>query len=177
MEALEPPTLPGREVDLAYGAMQRGLYLTAFKIATQRVEQRGDAKAMTLLGELYANGFGVQHDDDKAAHWYRLAIERGDREAMFALAMMRFVGRAGGVDREEAAKLLAAATRLDHPLAAYNLGLLYLEGQLFPRDFARAAGSCSASPPTSAARRRNTRWQRCTRKAAACPRTLAKPDA
>ena len=46
---------------------------------------------------------------------------------------------AAPANREEAAKLLAAAARLEHPLAAYNLGLLYLEGQLFPQDFARAA--------------------------------------
>ena len=78
-------------------------------------------------------------DDDKAAEWYRLRGRarrpRGDVRARHDA----HVGRAGGVDREEAAKLLAAAAKLDHPLAAYNLGLLYLEGQLFPQDFARAA--------------------------------------
>ena len=42
----------GRVLDLAYGAYQRGLLLTAFMLATDRVNQRGDPKAMTLLGEL-----------------------------------------------------------------------------------------------------------------------------
>ena len=32
-----------------------------------------------------------------------------------------------------------AYAKLGHPAAAYDLGLLYLEGQLFPQDFARAA--------------------------------------
>ena len=62
---------------------------------------------MTLLGELYANGLGVGRDDNKAADWFTLAADRGDREAMFALAMFSLAGRAGPRDREAAAKLLA----------------------------------------------------------------------
>ena len=65
---------------------QRGHYLTAFKEATRRVEEKSDPKAMTLLGELYADGLALPNDDKKAAEWYKLAAARGDREAMFALA-------------------------------------------------------------------------------------------
>ena len=92
-----------------------------------------------MLGELYAGGFAVPQDDKKADEWYRLAAARGDREAMFALAMFRLRGRAGPRDRDAAAKWLAAAAKLGQPLAAYNLALLYVEGQLFPQDFNRAA--------------------------------------
>src|SRR5262249_36150268 len=75
-----PAPPPGRrELDLAYGAYQRGYYIRAFSAATRRVEETKDVKAMTLLGELYANGQGVKLDDKKAADWYRLAAERGDR--------------------------------------------------------------------------------------------------
>src|SRR5439155_802476 len=124
-----PATQPGlgREVDLAYGAYQRGLYITAFALATRRVEDKDDSKAMTLLGELYANGYGIARDDAKAAEWYRLAADHGDREAMFALAMFRLGGRAGPVNRDESTKLLAAAAKLGHAAAAYDLGLFYLE--------------------------------------------------
>ena len=94
---------------------------------------------MTLLGELYANGLGVPQNDKKAAEWYKLAADRGDREAMFALAMFSLAGRAGPRDREASAKWLAAAAKLGQPLAAYDLALLYMEGQLFPQDFGRAA--------------------------------------
>src|SRR5580700_3610475 len=41
-------------VDLVYGAYQRGQYKTAFDLATKRVQDTGDPKAMTMLGELYA---------------------------------------------------------------------------------------------------------------------------
>ena len=88
-----------REPDLAYGAYQRGYYVTAFATATHRVEELKDVKAMTLLGELYANGVGINRDEKKAADWYRLAAERGDREAMFALAMMHFSGRIESASR------------------------------------------------------------------------------
>src|SRR5580704_388518 len=53
------PAAGAPELDLAFGAFQRGYFLTAFRLATQRVEDKGDAKSMTLLGELYANGLGV----------------------------------------------------------------------------------------------------------------------
>ena len=62
-----------------------------------------------------------------------------DREAMFALGMMRIAGRGGPANREEGARLLAASAKLGKAAAAYNLGLLYLEGQIFPQDIKRAA--------------------------------------
>ncbi|MFL6798782.1 MAG: tetratricopeptide repeat protein [Xanthobacteraceae bacterium] len=142
----QPPAVPPLtggsrgDADLAYGAFQRGFYMTAFAIATRRVNEKKDVKAMTLLGELYANGLGVERDDKKAVEWYRLGAERGDREALFALALLHLSGRIGGaVNRDEGAKLLAQAAKLGHTGASYNLGVLYIEGQAFPQDFARAA--------------------------------------
>src|SRR5262245_11871268 len=55
----QPPLSEDPNVDLAYGAYQRGKYGEAFQIASRRAQELGDAKAMTLLGELYANGQGV----------------------------------------------------------------------------------------------------------------------
>jgi uncharacterized protein len=127
------------QLDLAFGAFQRGYYITAFSLATERAADKDDPKSMTLLGELYANGLGVPQDDKKAAEWYKLAAARGDANAMFALAMFYMQGRAGPRDRVESAKWLAAAAKLGHPVAAYDLALLYMEGELFPQDFGRAA--------------------------------------
>ena len=61
-----------------------------------------------MLGELYANALGVKRDYAKAADWYKRAADAGDREAMFALAMMRLAGRGGPSTSEEAVKLLAS---------------------------------------------------------------------
>src|SRR6516225_4231503 len=84
-----------QQPDLAFGAFQRGYFLTAFAIATKRAVDDNDIKAMTLLGELYADGLGVAQDDKKAAEWYKFAASRGDSNAMFALAMFSLNGRAG----------------------------------------------------------------------------------
>src|SRR5262249_3187296 len=65
-----PSAAPRRDVDIAYGAYQRGYYVTAFAAATRRVEEQKDPKAMTLLGELYANGLGIPRDDKNAAESY-----------------------------------------------------------------------------------------------------------
>src|SRR5690349_25063785 len=41
---------PAREPDFAFGAYQRGYYLTAFAEATKRVNANADPRSMTLLG-------------------------------------------------------------------------------------------------------------------------------
>ncbi len=136
--ALAPQSPLGEQGDVAFGAYQRGYYLAAFKEATKRAAE-GDAVAMTLLGELYANGDGVPKNEQKALAWFSLAADRGDKQAIFALAMARFAGRGGTQDMAEAAALLEKAAKLGHVAAAYNLALLYLEGQQVRQDVARAA--------------------------------------
>jgi hypothetical protein len=125
--ATPAPVVDDPHVDLVYGAFQRGQYKTAFDLATQRVQEKGDPKAMTMLGELYSNAFGVKRDYAKAIEWYRRASDAGDREAMFALAMLRLSGQGGPNGSEEAAKLLASSAKLGSPKAAYNLALLYID--------------------------------------------------
>src|ERR1700726_918941 len=92
------PTPDDPNVDLVYGLYQRGMYKSAFNLASMRAAA-GDTKAMTMLGELYANALGVKRDFAKAADWYKRAADGGDREGMFALAMMRPSGRGGATNR------------------------------------------------------------------------------
>jgi TPR repeat protein len=94
------PRLP---VDEAYGAFQRGYYLTAFERALPRAE-KGDAAAQTLIGEIYAQGLGIGQDDEKAAGWYSLASRNGDRLATFALALYYQQGIGVPKDRARAAE-------------------------------------------------------------------------
>jgi TPR repeat protein len=114
--------------DETYAAYQRGYFLSAFNRATEQAKA-GDAKAMTLLGELYAKGQGVGRDDQKAAEWYKLAADRGDANAMYALGTFKLDGRAGPRDRTEAMTLFAQAAKLGNASAAYNMGLANLEPQ------------------------------------------------
>ena len=67
------PAFDDPNADLVYGAYQRGLYKTAFDLATTRAQYNGDPKAMTMLGELYANALGIKRDYAKAVEWYQRA--------------------------------------------------------------------------------------------------------
>jgi hypothetical protein len=138
MPVLPPAPMPSTG-DIAYGAYQRGLYLTALAEATKRAEAVQDPKSMTLIAEIYLNGNGVKQDEKKAAEWYRLAADRGDREAQFGLGLLHLTGRGVARDRAEAARRFQAAADRGYAPAAYNLALLYVEGQTLPRDAATAA--------------------------------------
>jgi TPR repeat protein len=117
----------GEAPDLAFGAYQRGHYRDAFSEATKRVEQdHNDAAAMALLGELTGDGLGVAPDLKKAAEWFALAAERGDRNAAYALGMMALQGRGVPRDEARAKALLTQAANAGQDSAAYNLGLLAL---------------------------------------------------
>src|SRR5690606_23928996 len=78
---------PRAPVDEAFGAFQRGYFLTALEMALPRAEQ-GDAAAQTLIAELYAKGLGVAQIPERAAGWYQLAANNGDLLATFELAML-----------------------------------------------------------------------------------------
>ena len=71
-------------------------------------------------------------------------------------------------------KLLAAAAKLGHVVAAYDLGAALPRRPDCSRRTSPAPPSCSAAPPRPATRRRNTRSPPSTRKAAACRRTSTK---
>ena len=114
--------------DYAYGAFQRGWFLTAFSLALERATA-GDATAQTLLGVLFERGLGVREDFAEAAEWYGLAAKGGDAEAQYALARMHLEGQGVAVDDAQAADLLQQAADQGHAVAARELGYLLLQGK------------------------------------------------
>ena len=112
-----------------------------------------------------------KQDDEKAAEWYRLAAERGDREAMFALAMFALSGRGGpktARTRRSCSHRPPSSAMPPRPTTS-------------PCSTSRASCSrrISGAPPNCcgmrgrrATRKRNTRWQPSTRKAAACTKDV-----
>jgi uncharacterized protein len=126
------------EPDLAYGAYQRGLFLTAFREATERLARNPeDAAAMTLVGELYNQGLGIPGNPTKAVEWYRLAAARGDAHALAALGLMALDGRGMAADQKQGRAWLEQAAANGEPTAAYNVALLNLSSGN-PADLARA---------------------------------------
>lgn len=134
----EPAPADPAKVDLAFGAYQRGLFATAFREATQRVERDpGDAAAMTLLGVLSIDGLGVRQDWPAAAEWFRLAADRGDPQAAYSLAMLKLDGHGTPKDVAGARRLLESSADAV-PAASTALGLMLLADQK-PESDRRAA--------------------------------------
>lgn len=50
--------------------------------------ERGDARAQTVLGFMFANGRGVPQNYIESATWYRRASEQGDATAQYMLGLM-----------------------------------------------------------------------------------------
>ncbi len=137
--ALPPGANPN--ADAAYGAYQRGRYVTAFREATKRIEANPkDAAAMTLLGELYNQGLGVKQDPKRALEWYRLAAAQNDAHAMASLGLMAMDGRGQPKDERAGRGWLEQAARKGEPAACYNLALIQLASGK-PDDLAAAVAN------------------------------------
>lgn len=105
--------------DLAYGAFQRGEYLTAFQIALPLAE-KGDAAAQTLIAELYEKGLGIARDTKQAAIWYEIAAKSGNREAQFSYALKLIQGKDVARDKKTGEAMMKEAAEAGHPIAMFN---------------------------------------------------------
>ncbi len=53
---------------------------------TRIAAEKGDLKAQTMLGNMYARGYGIRQDDEKAVEWTLRAAESGDPVAQIGMA-------------------------------------------------------------------------------------------
>jgi TPR repeat protein len=126
----EASTIPA---DYAFGAFQRGYFLTAFSLALDRAKE-GDAVAQTLLGELLSRGLGVKQDLAAAADWYGLAAKQGQAEALYSIGRAYAEGRGAAQDFGKAADALEQAAKQGHAVAAREFAYLVLQGQGRPKN-------------------------------------------
>ncbi|ENN87342.1 hypothetical protein RHSP_26562 [Rhizobium freirei PRF 81] len=116
-----PPEKPFTgKIDEAFGAFQRGYYLTAFQKALPRA-QLGDAAAQTLIAELMTQGLGVKRDTKDAAFWYSKAAEGGNQTAMFKYALILMEGRDVPRDQKKADEWMRKAADAGEPSAEFNV--------------------------------------------------------
>jgi len=106
-------------VDDAYGAYQRGYYLTALDKALPRA-QNGDAAAQTLVAEMMTRGLGVKLDRKAAAFWYGQAANGGDAAAMFKYALLLMEGRDVPQDKPKADEFMRKAADAGNAEAQFN---------------------------------------------------------
>lgn len=69
----------------AYAVYKMGQYDLAFE-RYQALAKSGSHQGMYNLGNMYANGVGVEQDNAKAFEWYLKGAEAGDKLSMSAVA-------------------------------------------------------------------------------------------
>jgi TPR repeat protein len=100
--------------------------------------ESGNAGAQYLLGSLYLEGHGVEHNDATAFMWFQRAASQGDAAAQYNVGASYAAGT--GVQRSavDAAKWFRRAADQGVVFAQLNLGLLYAAGNGVPQDSVEA---------------------------------------
>jgi TPR repeat protein len=80
------------------------------------------------MGLLYANGFGVDMNDEQALKWYGLAADQGHAEAQCNLAVMHANGWGVPQSNETALKWYLLAAEQGITQAQISLGKMYRDG-------------------------------------------------
>lgn len=151
------PTLPDTDEPAeafrhGYNAYRLGDFAEAID-ALGYAAERGYTQALWLLGQMYANGDGVEANPERAFDIFAEIVNAhaGDRRitpdapfvanAFVALGDFYRKGAVNGaVDAEMALSLyMHAATYLDDPQAQYNLAEMFYFGEAGPRNAAEAA--------------------------------------
>ncbi len=96
--------------------------------------EKGVAAAQYLLGTLYIEGKGVEHDDAIAVKWFQRAANQGDARAQYDLGASYAEGAGIPKSEVEAAKWFQRAADQGMGFAQLNLGLLYASGNGVPQD-------------------------------------------
>lgn len=90
--------------------------------------QRGNTRAMIILGQLYNGSEGIERDTVKVLHWYERAVEAGSVDAMVQLAGSYLSGESVPQDAKRAAELYQRAADLGSTEAMCRLGICYENG-------------------------------------------------
>ncbi|KAJ3681662.1 hypothetical protein LUZ60_014235 [Juncus effusus] len=101
--------------------------------------EKGDTRALELLGEIYARGAGVERNYTKAFEWLSLAAREGYYSAYNGLGYLYVKGY--GVEQKnltKAKEYFEIAAKNKEPGGHYNLGALYLKGLGVNRDISAA---------------------------------------
>jgi TPR repeat protein len=104
--------------------------------SAQKAADQGDAEALNRLAGMYANGTGVTVDRAQAQVWYQKAFaayqkeaDQGDPEAMWNIGYMYDFGNGMTKDVDKSQTWYQKAADLGYPLAAYDMGLRYENGE------------------------------------------------
>jgi len=132
------PRTAAAQPDPAFAAFQRGKFRTALDLAVKRAKEEDDPVAMVLAGEILSMGYGVRQDAAAARAWFDAAAAKGNADALFAVGAL-LMKSDSAQQRDQGVELFRRAADKGNSAAAYNLGLIYLQGQVAPKEPALAA--------------------------------------
>jgi len=134
---LLPSVALAADLEAGLAAYMEGDYETSLA-ECQPLAEEGNAAAQFCVGRLYANGFGVEMNDDLALQWYGLAAEQGHGEALFNLGLMHANGWGVAMNDEEAARLFQLAAEQGFIKAQTSLAEVYKKGRGLEQSFVEA---------------------------------------
>ena len=100
--------------------------------------QKGDAKAQSTLGLMYATGRGVPQNSVEAEKWIRKAAEQGFAEAQYNLGLIYIKGQGVPQNNAEALKWFRKSSDQGYAKAQYGLGIMYFQGLGVPKNLVQA---------------------------------------
>ncbi len=100
----------------------------------RRAAREGQPYAQMLVGNLYAQGKGVDQDPVSAVYWWQKAALADNPQAEFALGKAYLEGQGVGKDPTRAIHWLTQAAEQGEADARYLLGRMYYEGYNVPQD-------------------------------------------
>jgi uncharacterized protein len=116
------------KLDDAFGAYQRGFYLSALNIALPKA-QLGDAASQTLVAELLNNGLGVRRNPSDAVFWYEQAARAGDANAQYKYALMLLEGQLVKQNRKAADAMMRKAADGGNREAQFNIAQIMVAAE------------------------------------------------
>ena len=121
------------DYETGFNAYSEGDYTTAL-VEWQPLAEQGDKNGQFGLGLLYANGWGVDLNDDEALKWYWLAAGQGHGEAAYNLGVMNANGWGVPQSDDGAFKWYSQAAESGFTTAQISLGKMYAIGFGAPLD-------------------------------------------
>ena len=94
--------------------------------------------ALSLIGDLYAKGEGVEQNYDKALEYYNLALEHGCVKANAHIAFLYYHGLGVEQDYKKAFELYKIVAENDIYLGYYKMAYMYLNGEGVNVNFKKA---------------------------------------
>ena len=94
-------TLSSADYATGLNAYKKGDYKTAL-MEWQPLAEKGLSEAQYNLAGMFAKGYGVVVDDERAVYWYKKSAEQGYPKAQHNLALMYLMGTGATQSYEKA---------------------------------------------------------------------------